>query len=36
VRKQLERAWGAQLTDLIHEEGEGFGGSSDEDEDDEE
>jgi len=36
VRKQLERAWGAQLTDLIHEEGEGFGGSTDEDEDDEE
>lgn len=34
VRKQLERAWGAQLTDLIQEEGEGFGGL-DEDEDDE-
>jgi hypothetical protein len=34
VRKQLERAWGAQLTDLIQEEGEGFGGSLEEEEDD--
>ena len=36
VRKQLERAWGAQLTDLIQEEGEGFGGMEEEDEDDDE
>lgn len=34
VRRQLERAWGAQLMDLIEEEGAGFG-SLDEDEDDE-
>ena len=34
VRKQLERAWGAQLTDLIEEEGEGFG-MDDDDEDEE-
>lgn len=33
VRKQLERAWGAQLTDLIQEEGEGFGGLEEEDDD---
>lgn len=34
VRKALERAWGAQLTDLIQEEGEGFGGLDEEEEDD--
>lgn len=33
VRRQLERAWGAQLTDLIQEEGEGFGGSLEEEDD---
>lgn len=33
VRRQLERAWGAQLTDLIEEEGAGFGELDDEDED---
>lgn len=33
VRRQLERAWGAQLTDLIEEEGAGFGELEDEDED---
>jgi hypothetical protein len=33
VRKQLERAWGAQLTDLIQEEGEGFGSLDEEDDD---
>ncbi len=33
VRRQLERAWGAQLMDLIEEEGAGFG-SMDEDDDD--
>lgn len=33
VRKHLERAWGAQLTDLIEEEGEGgFGSIEDDDE----
>jgi hypothetical protein len=32
VRRQLERAWGAQLTDLIDEEGAGFGSLDDEDE----
>ena len=36
VRKQLERAWGAKLTDLIQEEGEGFGGMEEDDEDDDE
>lgn len=35
VRKQLERAWGTQLTDLIQEEGEGYS-SPDEEDDDEE
>lgn len=34
VRKQLERAWGSQLTDLIQEEGEGFGGLDEEEDDD--
>lgn len=33
VRKQLERAWGAQLTDLIEEEGEGFSSIEDDDDD---
>lgn len=33
VRKQLERAWGSQLTDLIEEEGEGFSPLEDDDED---
>jgi hypothetical protein len=33
VRKQLERAWGAQLTDLIEEEGAGFGSMDDEEDD---
>ncbi len=32
VRRQLERAWGSQLTDLIEEEGEGFA-TLDDDED---
>lgn len=36
VRRQLERAWGSQLTDLIQEEGEGFGGLDEEEDDDEE
>jgi hypothetical protein len=35
VRRLLERAWGPQLTDLIEEEGSGFG-TLDEDEDDDE
>lgn len=34
VRRQLERAWGAQLTDLIEEEGVGFGTLDDEDDED--
>lgn len=33
VRRQLERAWGAQLMDLIEEEGAGFGELGDDDED---
>lgn len=33
VRRQLERAWGAQLTDLIEEEGEGFTPLDEDDED---
>lgn len=33
VRRYLERAWGAQLTDLIEEEGAGFGGLDDDDDD---
>lgn len=33
VRRHLERAWGAQLTELIEEEGAGFGGMDDDDED---
>lgn len=33
VRRQLERAWGAQLMELIEEEGEGFGTPDDEEED---
>lgn len=33
VRRQLERAWGSQVTELIDEEGEGFSGMGDEDED---
>lgn len=33
VRRQLERAWGAQLMDVIEEEGAGFGELPDEDED---
>lgn len=32
VRRQLERAWGAQLTDLIEEEGSGFAEMEEEDE----
>jgi hypothetical protein len=32
VRRQLERAWGAQLMDLIEEEGAGFGSLEDDDE----
>lgn len=32
VRRQLERAWGAQLTDLIEEEGAGFGELEDDEE----
>lgn len=32
VRRQLERAWGAQLTDLIEDEGAGFGEMDDDDE----
>jgi hypothetical protein len=31
VRRQLERAWGAQLTELIEEEGAGFGSLDDDD-----
>lgn len=31
VRRQLERAWGQQLTELIEEEGEGFASLDDED-----
>lgn len=34
VRRYLERAWGSQLTDLIEEEGAGFGGLDDDDDDD--
>lgn len=35
VRRLIEKAWGSQLTDLIEEEGEGFGSlDDDEDEDD--
>ena len=34
VRRQLERAWGAQLTELIEEEGAGFGSLDDEDDED--
>lgn len=33
VRRQLERAWGAQLMELIEEEGAGFTPMDDEDED---
>jgi hypothetical protein len=33
VRRQLERAWGSQLTDLIEEEGTGFVSLEDDDED---
>lgn len=33
VRRQLEKAWGAQLTDLIEEEGAGFGSLDDDDDD---
>ena len=36
VRKALERAWGTSLTDLIQEEGEGFGGLDEDEEDDDE
>ena len=32
VRRQLERAWGSQLTELIEEEGEGFGTLDDDEE----
>ena len=32
VRRNLERAWGPALTDLIDEEGEGFGTLDDDDE----
>lgn len=32
VRRQLERAWGSQLMDLIEEEGEGFAGLDDDEE----
>lgn len=34
VRKQLERAWGSQLTDLIEEEGEGFATLEEDDDED--
>ena len=34
VRRYLERAWGAQLTELIEEEGAGFGGLDDDDDED--
>ena len=33
VRRYLERAWGSQLIELIEEEGAGFGGLDDDDED---
>jgi hypothetical protein len=33
VRRQLERAWGQQVTDLIDEEGEGFSEMDDDDRD---
>lgn len=33
VRRVLERAWGAQLTEMIEEEASGFGPLEDEDED---
>ncbi len=33
VRRVLDRAWGAQLTDLIQEEASGFEGFDDEDDD---
>ena len=33
VRRQLERAWGTQLMDLIEEEGAGFGTLDDDDDD---
>lgn len=33
VRRYIERAWGAQLTELIEEEGAGFGELDDDDED---
>jgi hypothetical protein len=33
VRKMIERAWGSQVTELIDEEGEGFGGLGEEEED---
>jgi hypothetical protein len=33
VRRMLERAWGAQLTDLLEEEARGFEGFDDDDED---
>ena len=34
VRRLLEKAWGSALTDLIEEEGSGFGGLDDDDDDD--
>ena len=34
VRRNLERAWGSQLMDLIDEEGEGFGSGGDDEEED--
>lgn len=34
VRRTLEGAWGAQLTELIEEEGAGYGGGDEEDVDD--
>lgn len=33
VRRYIERAWGAQVTELIEEEGAGFGELDDDDED---
>lgn len=36
VKKYLERAWGAQLTDLIEEEGAGFGDMDEADDDEDE
>lgn len=33
VRRYIERAWGAQLTELIEEEGAGFGEMDEDDED---